>query len=140
MSIKKKQRDVKFIIYQSLYILIIALLGVNEVTIMNIPKPIHEGETKVRITELDSLKNRPELTDGQAVVDTTGKMILPADESKKLVPLDPKTQAIVSIDELNRLKNNQKTASDRVTQVKTQTNPVKKDEKSTEVRYEGEVE
>ena len=37
MSVRKKQRDAKFIIYQSLYIIVIALLGIKGVTIMDIP-------------------------------------------------------------------------------------------------------
>jgi len=57
MSIGKKQRDAKFIIYQSLYIIVIALLGIKGVTLMDIPdrKSIPVGENKTPVDN-DTLK------------------------------------------------------------------------------------
>jgi len=55
MVIGKKKRDVKFIIYQSLYILVIAMLGAKHVTINDIPDSMVTGDTIVQITKLDSL-------------------------------------------------------------------------------------
>lgn len=57
MVIGKKKRDVKFIIYQSLYILVIAMLGAKHVTINNIPEPPKPGEIIIEIKKLDSLSN-----------------------------------------------------------------------------------
>lgn len=56
MIIGKKKRDVKFIIYQSLYILVIAMLGAKHVTINDIPPPLPEDSQVINSDSLESMK------------------------------------------------------------------------------------
>ena len=52
MIVRKKKRDVKFIIYQSLYILVISSLAMNHMTLGNLHKYI-------QLSENDTLLQKP---------------------------------------------------------------------------------
>lgn len=49
MIVRKKKRDVKFIIYQSLYILVISSLAMNHMTLSNLPEYVRVGEEEMII-------------------------------------------------------------------------------------------
>lgn len=57
---RKKQRDAKFIIYQCLYIFVIAFLAMKDATILSAgeenPNKLKPTETKIAKIELDSIR------------------------------------------------------------------------------------
>ncbi len=82
----RKERDVKFIIYQSLYIFVIATLGFHGLNLYDITKipPKNLGDTTISKVLLDSLVNR-----------------LPKDD-ETIVPIDSMFVMKNEIEELRR--------------------------------------
>ena len=76
MVIGKKKRDVKFIIYQSLYILVIAMLGAKHVTINDIPDALKQGDTVMQITNLESLNRELDSLKKLSVFDSLKQVVL----------------------------------------------------------------
>jgi len=91
---RKKNRDAKFIIYQCLYIFVIAFLAMKDATILsageeNMDK-LKPNETKILKSELDSLKKEIELKK----------------DLNKLV--DAEKDTVISLKDLDKLKKDAK--------------------------------
>lgn len=111
MVINKKQRDVKFIIYQSLYILVIAMLGAKHVPINNIPDPIDSSQTIVQITELDSLKDIAKTLEKRIVVDTILNYVVLKDSTKdSVVQINSTTEIVILKSQLTKEGSDKQTS------------------------------
>jgi hypothetical protein len=83
----RKERDVKFIIYQSLYIFVIATLGYHGLNLFDITKPLPDpppGTIPVSVKYLDSLKRLVPKEDEQIIKKDSLSRILAEIESLKL--------------------------------------------------------
>jgi hypothetical protein len=108
MIVRKKKRDVKFIIYQSLYILVISSLAMNHMTLSNlaeyvkpsandtIVKKPSNGEKYEIVNSSDTIINTEVISDLRNKIDSLEKVktgIVIIDNTKKLPPViqQPKT-------------------------------------------------
>ncbi len=94
MLVRKKKRDVKFIIYQSLYILVISSLAMNHMTLSSLPYYVKPGET-------DTLIQKPE--DGMKIEllsksDTIVSSTLVSQLEKKIDSLEKVNTGVKIID------------------------------------------
>lgn len=96
----KKQRDAKFIIYQSLYILVIVLLGIKGHTLVSIPdknsKPIGQNQIIITKGRHDSLLAIEKSIHEKIIVDTIRSYVALKDTTKnKVVQIDSTKEKIV---------------------------------------------
>ena len=134
MLVRRKERDVKFIIYQSLYIFVIATLGFHGLNLYDITKipPKKVGDTTISKVNLDSLKSK--IPADSLSVHITQDSI---NELLNRVAFDPDREMIVNKSELQGLRNNQRTNADRIRQTERVETELKKDPNSEEVNPKG---
>lgn len=104
MVIGKKKRDVKFIIYQSLYILVIAMLGAKHVTINDIPDALIQGDTIIQTTRLDSLIRKLDSLEKLPKFDMTTQVVLKKPEKDSTIKVLSIYETTVSKTELEELR------------------------------------
>lgn len=104
MVIGKKKRDVKFIIYQSLYILVIAMLGAKHVTINDIPDALKQGDTIMQITNLESLNRELDSLKKLSVFDSLKQVVLSKPENNSEYTILSASETKVSKSELEELR------------------------------------
>jgi hypothetical protein len=104
MVIGKKKRDVKFIIYQTLYILVIAMLGAKHVTINDIPDALKQGDTVMQITNLESLNRELDSLKKLSVFDSLKQVVLKKPGKDSEYTILSTNETIVSKSELDELR------------------------------------
>lgn len=108
MIVRKKKRDVKFIIYQSLYILVISSLAMNHMTLGNLHKYIKPSENDT-LLQKPSEGNKYEIVNSSDTI-VSAKMI--SDLQNKIDSLEKVKTGIVIID--NTKKQPQLTTEPKV--------------------------
>ncbi len=98
MIVRKKKRDVKFIIYQSLYILVISSLAMNHMTLGNLHKYIKPSDNDT-ILQKPSEGNKYEIVNNSDTIVNT-KMI--SDLQNKIDSLEKVKTGVVIIDNTKR--------------------------------------
>ena len=81
----KQKRDVKFIIYQSLYIFIICIIAMKGADI-----------------NLDAVEIKRMIDPGYVYIDTSGKVLIERDKASKLIEFDSTRYIVISRDEYNK--------------------------------------
>lgn len=81
----KQKRDVKFIIYQSLYIFIICIIAIKGADI-----------------NLDAVEIKKMIDPGYVYIDTSGKVLIDRDKASNLIEFDSTRYIVVSRDEYNK--------------------------------------
>lgn len=81
----KQKRDVKFIIYQSLYIFIICIIAMKGADI-----------------NLDAVEIKKMIDPGYVYIDTSGKVLIDKDKANKLIEFDSTRYIVISRDEYNK--------------------------------------
>ncbi len=81
----KQKRDVKFIIYQSLYIFIICIIAMKGADI-----------------NLDAVEIKRMIDPGYVYIDTSGKVLIDRDKANKLIEFDSTRYIVISRDEYNK--------------------------------------
>ncbi|MCC6864968.1 MAG: hypothetical protein IT280_02280 [Ignavibacteria bacterium] len=81
----KQKRDVKFIIYQSLYIFIICIIAMKGADI-----------------NLDAVEIKRMIDPGYVYIDTSGKILIERDKASKLIEFDSTRYIVISRDEYNK--------------------------------------
>ncbi len=99
MIVRKKKRDVKFIIYQSLYILVISSLAMNHMTLGNLHKYIKPSDNDT-LLQKPSEGNKYEIVNSSDTIVNT-KMI--SDLQNKIDSLEKVKTGVVIIDNTRRL-------------------------------------
>ncbi|MBX7043087.1 MAG: hypothetical protein K1X85_09300 [Ignavibacteria bacterium] len=94
MIVRKKKRDVKFIIYQSLYILVISSLAMNHMTLSNLPQYTKIEEDQIVIRKPEEDKRIEHVGKSDTIVEAS---VIPALE-RKIDSLEKVKTGVVVID------------------------------------------
>ena len=107
MIVRKKKRDVKFIIYQSLYILVISSLAMNHMTLSNLAdyvkpsandtlvKKPSNGEKYELVNISDTIINAEVISELQNKIDSLEKVktgVVIIDKTRRLPTVTPETK------------------------------------------------
>lgn len=94
MIVRKKKRDVKFIIYQSLYILVISSLAMNHMTLSNLPQYTKIEEDQIVIKKPEDDKRLEHVAPSDTIVEAS---VIPALQ-RKIDSLENVKTGVVIID------------------------------------------
>ncbi len=81
----RKQKDVKFIIYQALYIFVVCVIAIKGANL-----------------DLDAVEIKKMIEPGYVYIDTSGKVLIDRDRASRLIEIDTARFMIVSIDEYKK--------------------------------------